>query len=177
MRDRLARDRMAKDRAGKDWTGKDRAGKDRAGKDRTKRLRGCKERGEWAELCFSVRATEEGLLVLRHWGESARYDVGVDYGRRYSRVQVKSTEYKRRGESYSLNVMGPKRLAYREGDIDFVAVFLIPVDAWYIVPFERMKGKNGRLCSIHFTWGSPRQKYGEFLEAWHLLRGEKRGCS
>jgi hypothetical protein len=98
----------------------------------------------------------------------------VDFGRKYSRVQVKSTEYKRRGESYSLNVMGPKRRPYREGDIDFVAVFLIPVDAWYILPYERMKGKNGRLCSIHFTWGSKRQKYGEYLEAWHLLRGEKR---
>ena len=146
-------------------------------RDRTARLREEKERGEWAELCFMVRAMEEGLQVGRPWGDS-RYDVGADYKDLRWRVQVKSTEYVRRGKSYSLNVMGPGRKPYEDGTIDFVAVFLIPEDAWYILPYDRMRNKRGeRLCSIHFTAGSLREKYAEFKEAWHLLRGESKLAS
>src|SRR5208282_2117433 len=95
------------------------------------------------------------------------YDVGVEGKGRILRVQVKSTIYKRRGECYSLNVMGPKRKKYDPGTVDFFAILLIPIDEWYIIPFEVMGRKN---CSIHFTPGSVRQKYGAYREAWHLLR-------
>jgi hypothetical protein len=56
-------------------------------------------------------------------------------------VQVKSTIYKRRGDGYSLNVMGPKRKTYVPGTVDFFAVLLIPIDDWYIIPFEVMGGR------------------------------------
>jgi len=132
------------------------------------RILGCKQRGEWAELVFMARAAGEGLAVTRPFGES-RYDVGVEYGRRYLRVQVKSTIYKRRGDGYSLNVMGPKRTRYEEGALDFFAIYLIPIDAWYIIPYEVMGRTN---CSVHFTPSSTRHKYAGYREAWHLLRGE-----
>jgi hypothetical protein len=83
-------------------------------------------------------------------------------------VQVKSTIYKRRGDGYSLNVMGPKRKKYVPGTVDFFAVLLIPIDDWYIIPFEVMGRKN---LSLHFTPKSKRQKYGKYQEAWELLRG------
>jgi hypothetical protein len=44
---------------------------------------------------------------------------------------------------------------------------LIPIDDWYIIPFEVMGRTNS---SIHFTPMSKRQKYGEYREAWHLLK-------
>jgi hypothetical protein len=44
---------------------------------------------------------------------------------------------------------------------------LIPVDFWYIVPYEVIGGSN---CSVHFTPEAKRQKYGEYREAWDLLR-------
>jgi hypothetical protein len=123
-----------------------------------------------------ARAAEERLSPSRPWGEK-RYDVGVEHGGRFLRMQVKSTVYKRRGESYSLNVMGPGRKPYERGEIDFVAVYLIPADTWYIVPYERMVKKNGQACcSIHFTLGGKRevkrQKYGDCREGWWRLRGE-----
>ena len=132
-------------------------------------IKGCKERGEWAELCFMARAAGEGLGVSKPYGDSARYDVGVECEGRILRVQVKSTLYRRRGaESYSLNVHGPRRQRYEKGAVDFFAVYLIPADVWYIIPFARVRGN----FSLHFTAGSKRQKYAEFREAWHLLRGE-----
>jgi len=65
------------------------------------------------------------------------------------------------------NVMGPQRKKYAPGTVDFFAVLLIPIDDWYIIPFEVMGRKNS---SLHFTPGSRRQKYGEYREAWSLLR-------
>jgi hypothetical protein len=82
---------------------------------------------------------------------------------------VKSTVYKRRGECYSLNVMGPQRERYPSGVVDFFAIYLIPIDTWYIIPFAFMGRTN---CSLHFTPRSKRHKYAAYREAWHLLRGE-----
>jgi hypothetical protein len=136
------------------------------------RLPGCKERGEWAELYFMMQAAGLGMKVSRPFGSVGRYDVGVENPRegnqaRVLRVQVKSTIYTRRNGGYSLNVMGPQRKKYLPGTVDFFAILLIPIDCWYIIPFDVMGRKN---CSIHFTPGSVRQKYGAYREAWHLLR-------
>jgi len=97
-------------------------------------IKGCKERGEWAELCFMARAAGLGMGVSKPLGDSRRYDVLVEAGGRIARVQVKSTLYRRRRNEYSLNVMGPGRKSYKEGTVDFFAVYLIPEDEWYIIP-------------------------------------------
>lgn len=117
-----------------------------------------------------ARATAEGLGVSKPYGDSAQYDVAVDYGGRFRRVQVKSTIYRRRdGRSYSLNVLGPGRQRYGRHELDFVAVYLIPEDTWYIFPFD-VVAEN---CSLHFTMGGQRQKYGRYREAWELLKGQE----
>ena len=152
------------------------------------RLEGCKERGEWAELYFMMQAAGRGMKVSRPFGQAGRYDVGVESSvegdaaeglagdefaipRRQAatvlRVQVKSTIYKRRNEEYSLNVMGPKRKKYVPGTVDFFAILVIPIDAWYIIPFDVLGRTNS---SIHFTPAAVRQKYGRYLEAWDLLK-------
>jgi len=126
-----------------------------------------KERGEWVELRFMAEAAGRLFTVCRPWGECRAYDVGIDHGLNFLRVQVKSTIYKRRGDCYSLNVNGPQRKKYEPGTVDFFAILLIPVDEWYIIPFEVMGRTN---FSIHFTPKGARQKYGKYREAWHLLR-------
>lgn len=50
-------------------------------------MKTCKERGEWAELCFMARAAERGFSVSRPHGDSAAYDVGVEDAGRFLRVQ------------------------------------------------------------------------------------------
>ena len=135
-------------------------------KNKTNWIKGCKERGEWAELCFMARAAGLGLGVLKPYGESGRYDVAVENGGRILRVQVKSTIYCRRGGEYSLNVMGPGRKKYAAGTVDFFAVFVIPLGEWYIIPYEAM----GKRLTLHFTPGSKRSKWTGYREAWDLLR-------
>ena len=116
---------------------------------------------------FHELAAGQAMKVLRLFGQTGRYDVGVENGGRLLRVQVKSTIYRRRNGEYSLNVMGPRRQKYDPGTVDFFAILLIPVDDWYIIPFEVMGRTNS---SIHFTPKGKRQKYAEYREAWHLLK-------
>ena len=130
-------------------------------------IKNCKERGEWAELCFMAKAAGHGLRVSKPYGDSASYDVGVERNGRILRVQVKSTLYRRRGiESYSLNVHGPRRQRYKKGTVDFFAVWVIPVGEWYIIPYAAM----GKKTTLHFTAGSKRAKWARYREAWDLLK-------
>jgi hypothetical protein len=49
-----------------------------------------KQRGEMAEAAFLAKAAGLGFRVSKPWGESSRYDLIVDNGRKLLRVQVKS---------------------------------------------------------------------------------------
>ena len=131
-----------------------------------------KIRGEWVELVFMERAKELGFEVLFPWGESSRYDVGLEWEGRYIRVQVKSTIYKI-GNSYVCNTRPDNDdEPYTMEQIDYLAAYVIPENVWYIVPAEvatRLKGN---------IWLSPHKKghkYEPFMEAWELLKedGEK----
>jgi hypothetical protein len=59
------------------------------------------------------------------------------------------------------------RLFFVARAVDYFAIYLIPVNAWYIVPQAVM----GKTCTIHFTVHSKRHKYAKYREAWDLLRG------
>jgi PD-(D/E)XK endonuclease len=124
-----------------------------------------KLRGEWAELCFMVRAAENGLLVNKPWGETAHYDFVVESEKHFVRVQVKSTTFKDRG-GYSCTVRGC-RGPYIGDVFDFVAAYLIPEDLWYIIPAEMIRGQGSVAVYPQLRCS----KYAPYREAWHLLRG------
>ncbi len=83
-----------------------------------------KRDGEQAEAAFLNKATGLGLSVAKPWGDSERYDLIVDSGRRLWRVQVKSTRYV--GERrFSITARGCTA-AYTEDEIDFLAAYIVP---------------------------------------------------
>jgi hypothetical protein len=47
------------------------------------------------------------------------------------------------------------------------AVYLVPVDLWYIPPFEAARKTS---VSVQFPPDRAGHKYEKYLEAWHLLR-------
>lgn len=124
------------------------------------------QRGEWAELYFMMLVAGLGMKVFRPFGQIGRYDVGVESLARLLRVQVKTTNYKTRTGGFSLNLTKSKGEHYEPGTIDFFAILVIPLDRWYIIPFEEMNG-----CSVFIKPNSHRrQKHAAYLEAWHLLK-------
>jgi hypothetical protein len=135
-----------------------------------KNIKNHKLRGEWVELVFMAQAAEQGFAVSKPWGESSRYDVGLEYAGRFSRVQVKSTVYQV-GKSYVCNTRPDNdRRPYTLGQIDFMAAYVIPEDVWYIVPARVALALKGNI------WLSPHRKghkYERYVEAWELPK-EKR---
>jgi hypothetical protein len=165
-----------KSRANQDRVNNNRANNDRASQPRLKidpsagmKIKNCKKRGEWAELVFATRALELGLLLARPWGESSGYDFTVDQGTRIVRVQVKSTIFPE-GNGYSCTLKN-SRGPYKKNTFDFVAAYIIPQDIWYILPEKKIRG----MWSVGLHPELAISKYGQYEEAWHLLREETRG--
>jgi hypothetical protein len=126
-----------------------------------------KQRGEWVELKFMARAAEHGLMVSKPWGDSARYDFVVEHRGCLLRVQVKSTHCRIGRRSYSCRFVPNPAPRYRPDDFDFCAVYVIPLDTWYIFPIAVILAVRFNAC---LTPGSPGHKYQPYLEAWHLLQ-------
>ena len=122
-----------------------------------------KPRGEWAESVFMAKAHEQGLPVSKPWGEMCPYDFVVGSTGRFVSVQVKSTLAPSTA-GYVCTVQGGHK-PYPAGSFDFLAAYVIPGDAWYIIPAALIHGK-----SITLQSSSPTAKYEPYREAWHLLR-------
>ena len=128
------------------------------------KIKHAKRRGEWAELRFMAAAAEQGLHVTRPWGDTAQYDFVLEHEARFARVQVKSTGFKDRG-GYSCSVRG-SRGAYVGDPFDFVAVYVVPEDVWFIIPEHVVHGRR----SVALYPQLEKSKYGEYLNAWGLLK-------
>ena len=93
-----------------------------------------KERGEWVELQFMARAAQHRFTVIKPWGDTRAYDVGIEHEENFLRVQVKSTT-SRSGAGYRCMFMPnhQKRQDYSLDQIDLFAAYVIPEDAWYLI--------------------------------------------
>lgn len=110
------------------------------------------------------RAAEHGLPVSKPWGEMSSYDFVIGKTGRFVSVQVKSTIC-REGTGYECTVRGGHK-AYPAGAFDFLAAFVVPADAWYVIPLKLIRGKR----SIMLHPDSQTGEYEKYREAWHLLR-------
>jgi hypothetical protein len=125
-----------------------------------------KKRGEWAESVFMARAGEMGLPVSKPWGDSRSYDCVVGSPGKFVAVQVKCTIARlESGTGYACSTCSSGKV-YRAGAFDFFAAYVIPEDAWYIIPAKKIRG----LKSISLCTDSGEAKYEMYREAWHLLR-------
>ena len=132
-----------------------------------------KERGEWAESVFLARAVENGLPVSKPFGDSKSFDCVVGTPGKFVAVQVKCTLAKsENGRGYICSVCSSHK-AYRPGAFDFLAAYVIPEDAWYIIPAKLIHGqrKSISLCTTEVGEG----KYERYREAWDLLREATEG--
>ena len=102
-------------------------------------IRNHKKRGHWAELRFMAKAAELGFQLNKPLGDTAQYDVVIDLGGRFISVQVKSTLFEasnlKPGNFVAslVHPSGPNH-RYEQSDFDYLAVYCIPRDIWYIIP-------------------------------------------
>jgi PD-(D/E)XK endonuclease len=135
-----------------------------------------KQRGEWVELQFMAAASLHGYHVLKPWGDSLQYDVATEHGGSLTRVQVKSSAYRRGTGYYCEFKPGNYRKGYSSRLVDLFAAYVIPTNAWYLIPAVTLlrHGIQGlMLCPVQ-----PPQRctyaYEKYREAWGLLGKDRR---
>jgi hypothetical protein len=127
------------------------------------------------ELIFVVKATSMGFAVSKPYGDAEAYDLVIEENGRLLRIQVKSVFTTSRW-GYSISVQrhsrGPGRpvIQYSAQEIDFIAAYVVPHHAWYIIPvFEIVSRAHIRL----YPEGAKRNDgalFEKYREAWDLLR-------
>lgn len=132
----------------------------------------CKKQGEITELRFYLMAFEKGLIISKPFGDNQKYDFIVDAKGRLSRVQVKSVsmkdKYSRGRMRYRINASfgATHKHVYSKEIIDFLVVFVIPENTWYVVPIEAIPG----IKTLAFR--PDRESKGKleiYREAWNLF--------
>jgi hypothetical protein len=118
-----------------------------------------------------AQAALHGYHVLKPWGDSLSYDVGIERVGRLLRVRVKSSTY-RRGTGYYCEF---KPRNYRKGyslkQVDLFAAYVIPTNAWYLIPAAaplRHAIQGLMLCPVLPPQRCP-YAYEKYREAWGLL--------
>jgi hypothetical protein len=136
-----------------------------------------KERGEWVELLFMALAASHGYHVLKPWGDSLAYDVGVVHKHGMIRVQIKSTSA-RKGGGYLCRLRhgGHGEQRYHPDDVDLFAVYIVPVAAWYLIPATDVLIPTPKMHLTFYPDGLPRpgrhkyeHDYERYREAWGQL--------
>jgi len=127
------------------------------------------------ELIFVVKATSMGFAVSKPYSDTEPYDLVIEENGRLLRIQVKSVFTTSRW-GYSISVHRHSRghgrpvIQYSTQEIDFIAAYVVPHDAWYIVPvFEIVSRAHIRL----YPEGAKRNDgalFEKYREAWDLLR-------
>ena len=139
-----------------------------------------KQRGEWVELLFMAAAASHGYHVLKPWGESLAYDVGVDGGANFLRVQVKSTGCRRHAGYYCQLRGGGCMTGYDLARVDLFALYIVPVNFWYLIPAAVIvipKPKTAIVLCPETRPKCNRYKYEHYREAWGLLAKDRRELS
>ena len=110
--------------------------------------------------------------MAKPWGDSSRYDVVVETGGRFLRVQVKSTANCQANGGYVCGVHpSPGSELYKQGDFDFLAAYLILEDIWFIIPGGLIV--RPKRNSITLYADGLANEWTAYKEAWDLLRNHR----
>ena len=145
------------------------------GEQATKPSLNTKRRGEVAEAAFLHKAASLGFSVSKPWGESDRYDFIVEVNGRCWRVQVKSA-HSSAINGYAFHACGRVySRRYTHKDIDFIIGYVVPADAWYIIPIAEFADKT----TVKVFPSSKRRmsRFEIYREAWGYLRPESFECA
>ena len=145
------------------------------------KFRNFKERGEWVELLFMAAAAQHGYHVLKPWGETLSYDVGIEQRGGLLRVQVKSS-VARNGTGYLCQFRRNYLVKepYNIKNVDLFATYVIPVRTWYLIPASIILKPTVKQALTLYPVTALKQdryKYEHYREAWSLLGKTRRELS
>jgi hypothetical protein len=120
-------------------------------------------------VAFLHKATELGFMVAQPYGTGYPFDFIVQGGQNLWRMQVKAVAHMRDG-LYAICIrrsQSRRWLTYSKSEVDFVAVYIIPEDTWFILPVREVADRS-MLMFRPKGYYRP-DIYAHYREAWHLL--------
>jgi hypothetical protein len=128
-----------------------------------------KQRGEVAEVMFFAKVLGMGFGSAKPWGDSEPYDFVVDAGGgRLARVQLKSAYAASAEGGYTAHAFGnDHRRRYTKDDVDVVVAYVVPEEAWYVIPIEAFDGIG--TMKLFPASRRRRSQFEKYREAWCLL--------
>jgi hypothetical protein len=128
-----------------------------------------KKQGEWAEMVFEAFATRLGFTVSKPQSET-RYDRITEDCGRMLRVQVKSVLALWNG-AYKVKIESLNKRPYGADQIDFMVVYVIPEQAWYIIPVAALEGVETIMVRPNRVTSAT--EFEKYRECWHLLMSRR----
>ncbi len=125
-----------------------------------------KDKGYLAEMAFVTKAMSLGFNVCKPLGETPGFDFVVESGRRVCKVQMKSGWAEWHG-GYPVKLSNAHR-NYRADETDFIVVYIIPEDAWYVMPIAAVSSP------VPSPTDRARTSHGKFLSARHGIKSPPR---
>jgi hypothetical protein len=103
------------------------------------------QKGAVAEAAITAAVVRRGLVVLRPFGEGARYDLAIDVGRQILRVQCKWAAVRggvlcARTASSRHTPSGYVRNTYGAAEVDATGLFAPDTGRCYLVPIGEVEG-------------------------------------
>jgi len=154
-----------------------------------------KDKGYLAEMAFATKAMSLGFNVCKPMGETPGFDFVIESSHAVYKVQVKSGWQEWHG-GYPVKISSGTR-SYRRDETDFIVIYIVPEDAWYVLPIEavlntnchpdpersrggasklrpvalklRPAGKAPRMASFFPHVTNSRGRLEIYRDAWHLL--------
>ena len=139
--------------------------------------------GEMGELLFGARAAGLGLTMAKPFGSAEAFDVVVWNREAWLRVQVKVVACEFRKNAYNVPCgrqkcqspyAGRQKRPYTKEEVDFVVVYLLRHDVWYVIPVEAI-GKRVNLYLSERPLTRERNPWWQYRERWDLLLGAGKG--
>ena len=130
-----------------------------------------RNKGALAEYRFISYAISLDLRVLAPAVEGYPYDVVIDNGKRFYRIQVK---YASRDKRYikAFTSMIQRKVSgnnsifkkYTAEEVDYFAIYIWYIDTFFIIPFDAIEGN-----SINLNLANENNKYTQYKNNWKQL--------
>lgn len=125
-----------------------------------------KQQGVSSELIFRYECVSKGIVPSTpDIDDGCGFDVITSHNGNLLKIQIKSTTTES-GDGYRAMVSrGSKsKQKYTKEQCDIMAIYIVPLDIWYIIPIEDVGGVNLRVYPKKLN-----HRYSKYINAWHLL--------
>lgn len=101
------------------------------------------------ETSFDVSAIKNGLSVSRPIGDKLAYDRITEHNGVFKRVQIKSINTPSRG-GFRCDIVRNRNVKYSKSDVDIFAVYIIPIDKWFIFDNDGRKSAFFKVSNMKY---------------------------